>query len=116
MFGRVMPLQPSLFLREIDKKCLKIIGDAPYGFASSGSGAAKGNSGWMVSGFAENEAEKASGWRRGQRLFHDDYGYGNVVDVRDSEDGPIVRAMFETGKELRFLSEKQGAAIVKIGE
>jgi hypothetical protein len=38
------------------------------------------------------------------------------VDVRDSEDGPIVRAMFETGKELRFLSEKQGSAIVKISE
>jgi DNA helicase-2/ATP-dependent DNA helicase PcrA len=114
MFGRVMPLQPSMFLREIDKKCLKIIGDAPYGFTSS-SGTAKGNGGWMVSGFAESEAEKASGWRRGQRLFHDDYGYGNVVDVRDSEDGPVVRAMFETGKELRFLSEKQSSAIVKIG-
>jgi len=117
MFGRVTPLQPSLFLREIDKKCLKIIGDAPYGFtSSSGAGAEKRNNGWTVSGFAENEAEKASGWRRGQRLFHDDYGYGNVVDVRDSDDGPVVRAMFETGKELRFLSEKQGAAIVKISE
>jgi DNA helicase-2/ATP-dependent DNA helicase PcrA len=118
MFGRVMPLQPSLFLREIDKKCLKIIGNAPYGFgaASSGSGAtASGNNSWMVSGFAENEAEKASGWRRGQRLFHDDYGYGSVVDVRDSEDGPVVRVIFETGKELRFLSGKQSSAIVKIG-
>jgi DNA helicase-2/ATP-dependent DNA helicase PcrA len=117
MYGSLMSLQPSLFLREIDKECLKIIGDAPYGFASSGTGAAaKKNNGWTVSGFTENEAEKVSGWRRGQRLFHDDYGYGNVVDVRDSEDGPIVRAMFETGKELRFLSEKQGAAIVKINE
>jgi len=36
--------------------------------------------------------------------------------VRDSEDGPIVRVMFETGKELRFLSEKQGASVVKIGD
>jgi DNA helicase-2/ATP-dependent DNA helicase PcrA len=113
MFGRLMPLQPSLFLREIDKKCLKIIGDAPYGFAAPSSG---GNSGWMNSGLAENEAEKASGWRRGQRLFHDDYGYGSVVEVRDSEDGPVVRAMFETGKELRFLSEKQSSSVVKIGD
>jgi len=111
MFGRLMPLEPSLFLREIDKKCLKIIGNAPYGFA-----APKKNSGWMNSDFAENEAEKASGWRRGQRLFHDDYGYGSVVEVRDSEDGPVVRAVFETGKELRFLSEKQSSSIVKIKE
>jgi len=118
MFGMLMPLEPSLFLRELDKKYLKIIGNAPYGFAapSSGSGASKKNSGWTTSGFAENEAEKASGWRRGQRLFHDDYGYGSVVDVRDSEDGPVVRVIFETGKELRFLSEKQGASVVKIGD
>jgi DNA helicase-2/ATP-dependent DNA helicase PcrA len=113
MYGRVMPLEPSLFLREIDKKTLRIIGKAPYGFSAPQAG---GDGGWRVSGFAENEAEKASGWRRGQRLFHDDYGYGSVVDVRGSEDGPIVRAMFETGKELRFLSERQGPSIVKIGD
>jgi DNA helicase-2/ATP-dependent DNA helicase PcrA len=113
MFGTLMPLEPSLFLREIDKKCLKIIGNAPYGFAAPQ--AAK-NSGWMSSGFAENEAEKASGWRRGQRLFHDDYGYGSVMDVRDSEDGPVVRVIFETGKKLSFLSEHQSSSVVKIGD
>jgi DNA helicase-2/ATP-dependent DNA helicase PcrA len=112
MYGKLMPLEPSLFLREIDKKCLHIIGRPPYGFASPPKA---GNSNWLNSGFAENEAEKASGWRRGQRLFHDDYGYGSVVQVRDSEDGPVVRVMFETGKELHFLSEQQGASIVKIG-
>jgi DNA helicase-2/ATP-dependent DNA helicase PcrA len=113
MYGRLMPLEPSLFLREIDKKLLKIIGRAPYGFAAPQT---KGNGSWQVSGFAENEAERASGWRRGQRLFHDDYGYGSVVEVRGSENGPIVRAIFETGKELRFLSEQQGSAVVKIEE
>jgi DNA helicase-2/ATP-dependent DNA helicase PcrA len=112
MYGSQKFLEPSLFLREIDKKCLKIIGRAPYGFAALSKGR---NSGWMNSDLAENEAEEVSGWRRGQRLFHDDYGYGAVVDVRDSDDGPVVRAMFETGKELRFLSEHQGASVVKIG-
>jgi DNA helicase-2/ATP-dependent DNA helicase PcrA len=112
-YGKPEFLDPSLFLREIDKKALKIIGRAPYGFAAQSAGV---KSGRLNSGFAENEAEKASGWRRGQRLFHDDYGYGSVVEVRDSEDGPIVRAMFETGKELRFLSEQQSSSIVKIGE
>jgi DNA helicase-2/ATP-dependent DNA helicase PcrA len=122
MFGILTPLEPSLFLREIDKKCLKIIGNAPYGFAAPSSKAgsskmdtSKRNSGWMNSDFAENEAEKASGWRRGQRLFHDDYGYGSVMEVRDSDDGPVVRVIFETGKELRFLSEHQSSSVVKIG-
>jgi DNA helicase-2/ATP-dependent DNA helicase PcrA len=101
-----------LFLREIDKKALRIIGRPPYGFASPSKGE---NNGRLNYGLTENEAEKASGWRRGQRLFHDDYGYGSVVQVRDSDDGPIVMVIFETGKELRFLSEQQGASIVKIG-
>jgi hypothetical protein len=36
------------------------------------------------------------------------------MDVRDSEDGPVVRVIFETGKELRFLSEHQSSSVVKI--
>jgi DNA helicase-2/ATP-dependent DNA helicase PcrA len=58
--------------------------------------------------------EERAGWRRGERLFHDDYGYGAVMEVRDSEEGPVVRVKFETGKELRFLGEQQGSAFVKI--
>jgi DNA helicase-2/ATP-dependent DNA helicase PcrA len=106
MYGKLTPLEPSLFLRELDKKCLKIIGNAPYGFAAPSAKA----------GSSKMDAEKASGWRRGQRLFHDDYGYGSVADVRDSEEGPVVRVIFETGKELRFLSEHQSSSIVKINE
>jgi DNA helicase-2/ATP-dependent DNA helicase PcrA len=60
--------------------------------------------------------EERSGWRRGQRLFHEDYGYGAVMEVQDSEDGPVVLVRFETGRETRFLSEYQGRAFEKIGD
>ncbi|MDR1618164.1 MAG: hypothetical protein LBS06_03845, partial [Treponema sp.] len=55
-------------------------------------------------------------WRRGDRLYHDDYGYGAVVEVRDGEEGPVVRARFETGKDIRFLSRHQGSRFVRIGD
>jgi DNA helicase-2/ATP-dependent DNA helicase PcrA len=119
MFGRTMPLEPSVFLREIDKSCLKIIGTAPYSFrAGQNSSALRRPHPWDRN---ETEAEQVSGWRRGQKLFHDDYGYGVVVEVRNSDadsdtnTGPMVRVQFETGKELRFLSEHQSSAFVKIG-
>ena len=118
MYGRTMPAEPSLFLREIDKSCLRIIGSAPYGFAGAGRRTAAWE--WHdaydgASGRRDSAAENRAGWRRGDRLFHDDYGYGAVMEVRDSEDGPVVRVHFENGRELRFLSEHQGSAFVKIG-
>ncbi|MCL2191402.1 MAG: ATP-dependent helicase [Treponema sp.] len=110
MFGRTVPVEPSVFLHEIDKSCMRIVGDAPRGFGgriSQGAGQKR---------TAETEAETLSGWRRGQRLFHDDHGYGSVLEVRDSDDGPIVRVRFETGDERQFLSEHQGSAFEKIGD
>jgi DNA helicase-2/ATP-dependent DNA helicase PcrA len=114
-----MPLEPSVFLREIDKSCLKILGNAPYSFRTGQNSAApRRPHPWDRS---ETEAEQVSGWRRGQRLFHDDYGYGVVVEVRDSDAasdtnaGPVVCVQFETGREIRFLSEHQSSSFVKIG-
>jgi DNA helicase-2/ATP-dependent DNA helicase PcrA len=105
MFGSIMSLDPSPFLREIDKNCLRIVGTPPRSF-----GALR-----QPSKYDPTARERSDGWRRGQRLFHDDYGYGAVAEVRDSDDGPVVRVQFETGKELRFLSEHQGSAFEKMG-
>ncbi|MCL2044667.1 MAG: ATP-dependent helicase [Treponema sp.] len=120
IFGRTMPVEPSVFLREIDKGSLKIVGKAPRGVGSawtpgSPSGKLYGSSHGRLSR-TESNAEQVSGWRRGQRLFHDDYGYGSVMDVRDSSEGPVVKVMFETGKEVQFLSEHQGSAFEKISD
>jgi DNA helicase-2/ATP-dependent DNA helicase PcrA len=121
MYGRTMPTKPSLFLREIDRNYVKIddrlagrtmttrpspewSGRAfnPYNLSSAGT--VNNNS----------EVEERAGWKRGQRLFHEDHGYGAVMEVKDSEDGPIVRVRFESGEEKRFLSEHQGRAYEKI--
>jgi DNA helicase-2/ATP-dependent DNA helicase PcrA len=120
MFGQTMPAEPSLFLREIDPNALRILGNAPYGFArrqasgkDQGQGRRRDVSGLGASG---GEASEAGGWKRGDRLYHDDNGYGEVLDVRNSEDGPVVRVIFETGKELRFLAEHQGSRFTRIGK
>jgi DNA helicase-2/ATP-dependent DNA helicase PcrA len=51
----------------------------------------------------------------GNRVFHDDHGYGAVTEIREGEEGPIVRVRFETGGELRFLSLYQSSRFEKIG-
>jgi DNA helicase-2/ATP-dependent DNA helicase PcrA len=54
-------------------------------------------------------------WRQGDRVFHDDHGYGAVTDIRESDEGPVISVHFDTGHETRFLSEHQSSRFTKIG-
>jgi len=110
MYGTNKPMKPSLFLREIDKDCLRIEG-VPSGAFSTGFAGNRN----LPSCRAIGKTEESAGWRKGERLFHDDYGYGEVTEVRDSAEGPVVRVHFETGKVFHFLTEHQSSAITKIG-
>ncbi|MDR2363546.1 MAG: ATP-dependent helicase [Spirochaetaceae bacterium] len=110
MYGRTAPMEPSLFLREIDQSSLRVIGTVPYGFAKSP--AAKKAPSPRAKGALSSDGR----WQVGCRLFHDDYGYGGVTEIRETEEGPVILARFDTGKELRFLSLYQSSRITKIGE
>jgi DNA helicase-2/ATP-dependent DNA helicase PcrA len=73
LFGRTLPVDPSLFLREIDKSCLRVLGTVPYSFRSVLNSRTTRRS--QTGGTSRvSEAEEVSGWRRGQRLYHDVYG------------------------------------------
>jgi len=138
MYGKTTPAQPSLFLREIDRSYLQIKELAPTrGFTApqyaggrsfvgrnfnplnpqnlrasgAGNGAING-----AKSKATAELEERAGWRIGQRLFHEDHGYGAVVGIKDSEDGPVVHVRFDSGQDKRFLSEIQGRTYEKIDE
>jgi DNA helicase-2/ATP-dependent DNA helicase PcrA len=53
-------------------------------------------------------------WTVGDRLFHDDEGYGEVRRIEESGDGPVIEAHFESGRVRRFLSKAQSASYMKI--
>jgi DNA helicase II / ATP-dependent DNA helicase PcrA len=114
MYGKTMPAQPSLFLRELDRNSLQI-DDRRASFTLP----RRSFNPYVLNNAAaekKNELEERSGWRRGQRVFHEDNGYGAVMEVRDSDDGPVVRVRFDSGKETRFSSEYQGRAFEKVGD
>jgi DNA helicase-2/ATP-dependent DNA helicase PcrA len=108
LYGRTLSSEPSLFLRELDQSGLRIIGTAPYGFTASGKPPRRSPGG---AGKVSSDGK----WRLGDRVFHDDHGYGAVVEIREGEDGPLIRVRFETGHEKRFASAFQGGAFTKIG-
>jgi DNA helicase-2/ATP-dependent DNA helicase PcrA len=124
LFGRTMPMEPSLFLREIGRENLRVIGGAPYSF-SSGGGVSGGSRGTGAGGRAARggrgpgppQVSSDSRWELGSRVFHDDHGYGEVREIRETEeDGPVIRVRFDTGHELRFLSLRQSSRFTKIND
>jgi DNA helicase II / ATP-dependent DNA helicase PcrA len=111
MYGKISPMQPSHFLNEIDASCLKI-NSVASGFETGRPMARQSFNPYNF----DSELEDRAGWKRGQRLFHENYGYGAVMEIQDSEEGPVVRVRFDNGKETRFLSEYQGRAFEKMGD
>jgi DNA helicase-2/ATP-dependent DNA helicase PcrA len=114
MYGRTESMEPSLFLREIDRKGLRIIGSVPSGFTAYQRGMAGIQGG--KPGFPGGKPMVTSDgrWALGDRVFHDDHGYGQVTQIREGDDGPVVKVVFETGNELRFLSLHQSSRFTKI--
>jgi DNA helicase-2/ATP-dependent DNA helicase PcrA len=114
MYGRTLPSSPSLFLHEVDKSSLqtnhKTVVKQAFTMSST-----RANQ-HIPAANPNRELEERAGWKRGQRLFHENHGYGAVMEVKDSDDGPIVRVRFDNGEETRFLSEYQGKAFEKMGD
>lgn len=57
------------------------------------------------SGAPRSEAGTGAGseWKRGQSVYHDEYGKGSVIKVSMTESsGPLVIVQFETGKIAQF--------------
>jgi DNA helicase-2/ATP-dependent DNA helicase PcrA len=121
MYGQTMPMEPSLFLKEIDREALRLIGAVPFGFAGAARHGGYGEAGGGGHGGAAHAGAKGrrssdGRWQVGERVFHDDHGYGAITEIRESEDGPVVRVRFETGEETRFLSLHQSSRFTKIGD
>ena len=123
MYGRASPMEPSIFLREIDRKSVRIIGAAPYGFnggmhGNGAHGEMHRRGGFSQTGRSPQRGDTSSDgrWSLGDKVYHDDQGYGYVQHIRESDDGPIVKVVFETGHETRFLSLHQSSRFTKIRE
>ncbi|MDR2134395.1 MAG: ATP-dependent helicase, partial [Treponema sp.] len=101
MYGRTQPMLPSLFLREADKSNLRIIGAAPAGFLSRtearGGGTRQASRSWQGAEYGRGAGRRSSDdrWRMGERVFHDDQGYGNVIGMEEGEDGPVIEVRFD---------------------
>ena len=95
MYGKLSYMEPSRFLAEIDSGLVDVIGQS-------------------IANFASPADEEAALWKCGQRLFHDDYGYGYVVQSRQSGGELVITVQFENGSQKRFFPEYQKSQLFRV--
>ena len=97
MYGKTEIAQPSPFLLELDKSNIEFKGKVPLAFKSDKSPVGKS--------FNQNTLEGR--WKRGVKVYHDDYGYGYIMNGDDSGDEYLITVQFETGAVKRFMPKYQ---------
>jgi len=87
----------------------KVLGDTQHRQrAFTGSGAQAGVN--SVKG-----GELSQKWKDGTRVYHDDWGYGQIVSGSVSADGEfVVTVQFESGGRKKFLPEYQAHSLMII--
>ena len=95
MYGKLSYMEPSRFLAEIDSGLVDVIGQS-------------------IANFASPADEEAALWKCGQRLFHDDYGYGYVVQSRQSGSELVITVQFENGSQKRFFPAYQKSQLFRV--
>lgn len=100
LYGRFSGMEPSIFLNEMGEQPFRILGERPF----------------MFSGGAHNaEAESGCGeWKTGTRIYHDDYGYGNIIKSFSREGELVIVVQFETGGTKSFLPAYQKSSLMII--
>ncbi|GMO47428.1 MAG: UvrD-helicase domain-containing protein [Termitinemataceae bacterium] len=109
MYGHTMWASPSLFLHEADKTKMTILGDVPYGFKIP-----KAENKNQKTEIPKAKTSSDGRWSVGDRVFHEDHGYGSVCKISEDEEGAVIKVVFETGESKQFLSAVQSSSFMKI--
>ncbi len=113
MYGHTEYMKPSPFLYEC-RPALKVIGNAPYAFREIESGRVKGLHTAHTSSDAArwgDKAEIASVWKKGTKIYNDDFGYGVIAECRLNEGEYVIKVQYETGAFKTYLPEYQSKAL-----
>ena len=108
MYGGPKNMEPSVFLKEIDPNYIQVIGRIPPGFRQNGE--KHKNNVYRAKKSLDGK------WTLGDKVYHDDHGYGSVMQIMDTDDDSIIKVVFETAYELRFSSNEQSSHFMKIKE
>ncbi len=103
LYGRTQQMIPSRFLIEAGNvfTCLGRIPSSYSRLISGGADCADGEE-------PSPKAELLEKWKKGVRLYNDDYGYGQIVKSDANSGEVVIEVQFENGERKKFMPEYQG--------
>lgn len=106
LYGKTNFMEPSSFLLEMGKEPFRVLGEKPRSFlACDESQPVSGED----SGDGDDEKKK---WSVGTRIYHDDYGYGQIVRSSYSEGELVISVLFENGGTKKFIPAYQKSSLM----
>jgi DNA helicase-2/ATP-dependent DNA helicase PcrA len=81
-------------------------GNVPIAFRSEKSSVGK----------SFNQRTMEGRWKRGVKIYHDDYGYGYIMATDDSGDEYLISVQFESGMVKRFMPRYQSNRLTIIND
>lgn len=110
MYGRTSSMMPSLFLMEAGK-IFKTFGKAPLCYRYLEQQSDSEGDDELISENAGVFAELSQKFKKGQKIYHDDYGYGQVISQDFSSGEFVIQIQFETGGKKTFLPQYQSRSL-----
>lgn len=102
LYGRFQEMLPSVFLKEAED-------------AFDIQGARKQTEG-ETHYFASKDDLLKEKYKKGTKIYHDDYGYGIVVQQNASSENLVITVAFESGGQKKFIPQYQAKSLQIIRE
>ena len=129
-FGRTESMDESVFLDEVGEGVFRVFGDVPQRYKYKILGRGEENQ-FSDSDFSDEDFGEMHGapsgvqkinhplakkFPVGQTVFHDDYGYGQVVRAFLNEGEYVIEVAFQNGGTKKFLPEYQSSSLMRVEE
>ena len=115
LYGSWQYMRPSPFIKE-GASAFKVVGQAPFGFGAFHASASfnprtAGLSAGYAAGYRAENSVVAEKWKKGVKVYHDDYGYGMIVKAYETDSEYVVEVQFEGGNSKKFLPRYQAKSL-----
>jgi DNA helicase-2/ATP-dependent DNA helicase PcrA len=108
LYGHIQFMEPSPFLAEAGKDSWRLLGKVPRAFAYATSKDGDGTE--------ENSSQPTNPlfakWSVGTRIYHDEFGYGQIVRTETKDSEFVISVSFENSGIKKFLPEYQSGSLL----